>query len=292
MTADKKLINVEQVTQDEKLSRMGELLVANAKLTIDDVERILALQKEKNILFGEAAKELLLVKDDDIKKVLAHQYDYLSYYEVDDNLNSRLTAAHKPFEPEVEKLRSLRSQLMLRWFEHGHKTLAVTSCFPEDGASTMIANMAIVFSQLGKKTLLIDANLRQPKQHTLFGINARVGLSNILANRKGNYELSKHQSLPNLSVLTAGTEVPNPQELLTKDTFKQLINDLEAIYDIVLIDTCPASLGSDYLTVVIRSKGAIVVARKDHTSAPSLKVLKEELQVTNADLVGSVIQEF
>ena len=292
MTTENKLTNFDSMVQDEQLAKIGELLVANAKLSVGDVERILALQKKKNILFGEAAKELLLVNDLDIKKVLAHQYNYQSYTDVDDALSSLLIAAHKPFEPEVEKLRSLRSQLMLRWFEHEHKVLAITSSAPEDGASIMVANLAVVFSQLGKKTLLVDANLRDPKQHDYFGINTRVGLSNILANRTGNYELSKHKSLPNLSVLTAGTEVPNPQELLTKDTFAQLINDLEKIYDVILIDCCPASLGSDYLTVVIKSKGAVIVARKDYTPASSVKALNDSLSVTNAKVVGSIIQEF
>lgn len=271
--------------------RMGEALIEHAKLKPLDVERILTLQKEKNILFGEAAKQLGLIKDSDLRKVLSQQFDYSYMHELDQKISPLLAAAHMPFSAQVEKLRSLRGQLLIRWFEQGHKTLAISSVSPEDGASQLIANLAIVFSQLNKKTLLLDANLRKPEQHKLFGIETKVGLSNILANRQGSYELSRHKQLPNLSILAAGTEVPNPQELLSKSGFSELLADLENVYDVILVDTSPLSLGSDLLTVISKVKATVIVARKDYTMLNDVEELNTLTTTTGATVVGSVFQE-
>ncbi|HAF01929.1 MAG TPA: capsular biosynthesis protein [Methylophilaceae bacterium] len=270
--------------------RMGEALVARSKLKQEDVDRILELQKNKNILFGEAAKQLGLLKDSDLKKILSEQYDY-SYFHDGSQLSHALVAAHKPFSDEVEHLRSLRGQLLLRWFDQGNKTLAIISTDTEDSADVLSANLAIVFSQLNKKTLLIDANLRQPSQQKLFNIETRVGLANILANRQGNYQLSRFEALPNLSVLTAGTEVPNPQELLSKSAFVELLHDLEVIYDIIIIQSAPSALGFDYLTVAAKAKGVVIVARKDYTKANDLILLNQQLSMTGTKVIGSVYQE-
>ena len=287
--------NIFQLNNESPLedsTRIGDTLIAHTKLDEQDIERILTLQKEKNILFGEAAKQLGLITDNDLKKVLSQQFNYPYIHEGSQQVSKELIAAHTPFSEEVENLRSLRSQLLIRWFDQGNKTLAVTSARSDDGASQLVANLAIVFSQLNKKTLLIDANLRQAVQHQLFKVETKLGLANILANRQGSYELTRQQSLPNLSILTAGTEVPNPQELLSQTGFSELLTDLEKVYDIILIDTSPISLGSDVLTVVSKAKAAIIVARKDYTLATEIQQLNKQLNMTGANIIGSIFQEF
>jgi protein-tyrosine kinase len=272
---------------ESDFSRIGEAL----KLKQADIDRIVAKQKDKNILFGQAAKELGLVSETDLQRVLSEQFGY-SYVQDGNNAMSKdLIAARQPFSQAAENIRSLRGQLLIRWFNAQHKTLAITSANADDGASTLLANLAIVFSQLNKKTLLIDANLRQPNQQKLFGIETKLGLANILANRQGRYELTAQKSLPNLTVLTAGTEAPNPQELLNRDGLVELISDLEKIYDIILIDTSPSNLGMDYLTIVSKVKAALIVARKDSTRIDELAQLKTQIEIAGAHIVGSVVQE-
>ncbi|WP_020167614.1 MULTISPECIES: polysaccharide biosynthesis tyrosine autokinase [Methylotenera] len=280
------------VTEPLDSKKIGDALIAHAKLNANDVERILHLQKDKKILFGEAAKNLGLVTTADIEHVLAQQFNYPYIRETNSSISKLLTAAHTPFTTEVESLRSLRGQLMMRWFNQGHKTLAIASSNSDENAHLIAANLAITFSQLNKKTLLIDANLRQPNQHQLFGIDSKLGLTNILGNQQGSYELTRQKSLPNLAVLSAGTEVPNPQELLSLDAFSSLLTDLENIYDIILIDTTPLSLGSDMLSVVSKTKAAIIVARKDYTMAADLQLLNAQLSTTGAKVIGSILQEF
>lgn len=268
--------------------RMGDALARHVKLTQQDIVRILELQREKNMLFGEAAKKLGLITEDDLQKVLSEQFNYAYVQEGNHPISPLLVAAHKPFDIEVEHLRSLRSQLSIRWFDQGHKTLAVTSVSGDDDASLLIANLAIVFSQLNKKTLLIDANLRNAQQHRLFHVETKLGLANILANRQGQYTLSKQESLPNLTILSAGTAVPNPQELLSQNSLATLLVDLEKIYDVILIDTAPIDLGLDVLTVVSKAKAAIIVAKKDTTPVPAMQQLSQQLLMTGAKVLGSV----
>ena len=269
-------------------TRIGQALIAHAKLNQTNVDRILALQVEKNLLFGEAAKQLGLITEDDLQKVLSQQFNYTYLQEGNQKLSQLLTAAHAPFSVEAECLRSLRSQLLMRWFDQGHKTLTITSASNQDSASLLAANLAIVFSQLNKKTLLIDANLRRAVQHKLFNIDTKVGLANILANRQGSYTLARLQSLPNLAILTAGTMVPNPQELLSQSGFAELVVDLENVYDVILVDTSPLEFGSDALTVVSKVKAAIIVAKKDTTVAADVQYLNQQVVATGAKVIGSV----
>lgn len=279
---------VTSVTDSPDAKRMGDALAVHAKLTQQDIARILELQRDKNMLFGEAAKKLGLITEDDLQKVLSEQFNYAYLQDDNHKISPLLIAAHKPFALEVEQLRSLRSQLSMRWFDQNNKTLAVTSVSSDDDASQLVANLAIVFSQLNKKTLLIDANLRNAKQHRFFHIDTKLGLANILANRQGQYTLSKHESLPNLAILTAGTEVPNPQELLSQNNLATLLADLEKIYDVILIDTSPIHLGLDVLTVVSKAKAAIIVAKKDTTQVPDMQQLSQQLSMTGATVLGSV----
>lgn len=269
------------------VSRIGAAL----NLKKSDIDKIIARQQEKNILFGEAAKELGLISEKDLQKGLSEQFGF-SYADSASTLNKALVAAHAPFSSEVEELRSLRGQLLIRWFNKENKTLSITSPNAGEGKSLLAANLAIVFSQLNKKTLLIDADLRQPVQHKLFSIDTKLGLTNILANREGKYELIAQKSLPNLTVLTAGTAAPNPQELLTRDAWGSLVTDLEKVYDVILIDTSPASCGDDYLAVVAKTNGAVIVARKHITPLKELEVLTTQIGVAGAKVIGGVIQEF
>lgn len=268
--------------------RIGEALINHANLTKTDIDRVLALQVDKKLLFGDAAKQLGLITEDDLQKVLSQQFNYTYLQEGGHKLSPLLTALHAPFSAEVEGLRSLRSQLLIRWFDQGNKTLAITSASNQDSASLLAANLAIVFSQLNKKTLIIDANLRQANLHQLFAIDTKVGLANILANREGRYTLAKQPSLPNLSILTAGTNVPNPQELLSQPGFAALIYDLENIYDVILIDTSPLAFGSDALSVVSKVKAAIIVAKKDTTVAADIQYLNQQMIITGTKVIGSV----
>ena len=154
--------------------------------------------------FGDAALQLGLLDEDDIQQVLSRQYDYTYLMPDDDSISKEVVAAFKPFSPVVEQLRVLRSQLLLRWFDvdAGGRALAVLSPDTGEGRSFVAANLAVVFSQLGQRTLLVDADLRRPCQHRLFRISDKLGLSSILAGRAETAEcISRIPHLKDLSLL-------------------------------------------------------------------------------------------
>ncbi len=271
---------------------IGALLIDSGRLTPEAAERILKLQKEQGLRFGDAAIQLGLLSDADIQQALSRQYDYPYLMPGDDRISEEVVAAFKPFSPVVEQLRALRSQLMLRWFdaESGRKALAVVSPDNGEGRSFTAANLAVVFSQLGERTLLVDADLRQPRQHQLFRLANKVGLSSVLAGRAELAEaIIRISGLRDLSVLPAGAVPPNPQELLSRPVFTALLATLQAQYDIVIIDTPPAGRTADAQAITARAHGALVVARKDITALPALQAMVTSLQQGGGNVVGSLL---
>jgi protein-tyrosine kinase len=273
-------------------SRMGAMLLDAGKLSPDDAEQVLRLQKEHQLRFGEAAVRLGFVSEDDIAQVLARQFDYPYLRKGESALSPLLVAAYEPFCAQVETLRAVRSQLMLRWFARGRHALAVVGAAPGDGVSLFAANLAVVFSQLGEQTLLVDANLRSPRQHALFDLPAQQGLSDLLAGRATCDVVARIPAFVDLSVLPAGTVPPNPQELLSREAFRALAVQLEGRHDVVLYDVAPFSRGVDALAVAARAGGALLVARKDHTRLADLSRMASELAHAGAEVVGSVVVAF
>lgn len=271
---------------------IGAILIDTGRLTPEAAERILKLQKEQGLRFGDAAIQLGLLTEADIQQALSRQYDYPYLMPGDDRVSEEVVAAFKPFSPVVEQLRALRSQLMLRWFdaEAGHKTLAVVSAGRSEGRSFTTANLAVVFSQLGERTLLIDADLRNPRQHQLFHLQNKLGLSSLLAGRAELAEaVVRIPGLIDLSVLPAGATPPNPQELLSRPFFNALIATASGQYDIVIVDTAAGSETADSQAVAARTRGAVVVARKDISLAPQVQALVSSLQHAGVAVVGSVL---
>ncbi|UMR28353.1 chain length determinant protein tyrosine kinase EpsG [Massilia sp. MB5] len=273
-------------------SSIGGLLLESGKITPENAERVLRMQKELGIRFGEAALKLGLVTEADIQQVLARQFDYPYLQPGEGKYAPELVAAFQPFSPQVEKLRAVRSQLMLRWFARGRKALVVAGVNPGDGASLFAANLAIVFSQLGENTLLVDANLRKPRQHEIFQLSKRQGLSDVLAGRAELDVLMRVPSFLSLSVLGAGTQPPNPQELLSRTSFAALNGQLEQQHDVVLYDAPAHTVGSDALAVAARAGGVLLVARKNHTQLADIHAMSEQLTQGGAQVVGSVLVEF
>lgn len=271
---------------------IGAILIDSGRLSPDAAERILKLQKARGLRFGDAAIELGLLSEADIQQALSRQYDYPYLMPGDTSVSEEVIAAFKPFSPVVEQLRALRSQLMLRWFdgEAGHKTLAVVSPGRGEGRSFTAANLAVVFSQLGERTLLIDADLRNPSQHKLFRLPNRLGLSSLLAGRAELADtVTRIPGLIDLSVMAAGATPPNPQELLARPSFNALIATVQGQYDIVIVDTPAGAETADHQSIAARARGAVVVARKDISLAPQVQALVGSLQQAGVVVVGAVL---
>ncbi|QLG88222.1 polysaccharide biosynthesis tyrosine autokinase [Chitinibacter bivalviorum] len=278
------------ITQMAK-GNIGQQLLDNDKLTVNQAEKVLLLQKETGIRFGEAAIKLGYISEQDIQDVLAQQFEYPYLVSGQSKVSEKLVAAYSPFDSQVEALRSLRSQIVLRWIESGNKSIALASYDAKNSSDLLAANLAIVFSQLGERTLLVDANLREATQHELFGIENRKGLSDILAGRAGLDSVQRITDFRDLSILSAGTKAPNPQELLSRDTFSQIARDLAQAYDIVIYSTSALKDAADAQMVASRVKGAILVAGRNKTPIKGLELAKTQIESANAKILGCVLAQ-
>ena len=290
INVDKKQLVSNDVPKSE--SSIGKLLLDLGKIKAEDAERIIRLQKADNIRFGDAAQKLGLITEEDIKQVLSLQFDYPYLQAGEAKFSKELIAAYKPFSKQVEALRALRSQLILRWFNEGNKSLAIVSATSSDGCSNLAANLAVVFSQLGEQTLLVDANLRAPVQHKIFNLNESRGLSDILAGRAGLEVVKKIDSFVDLTVLGAGTVPPNPQELLSRPNFIEFMKQAAAHYDVVIVDTSPAIDTSDAQTVASRCQGALLTSRLNETRISDLTNIRDQLTLAGVQIVGAVVNDF
>jgi protein-tyrosine kinase len=273
---------------------IGVMLIDAGKINPEDAERVLRYSRERSMRFGDAAIALNLVTETDIQQVLARQFDYSYLQPGQSDVSKEVIAAWAPFSPQVEALRALRSQLLLRWFTgaNDQKILTVVSPARGDGRTHVAANLAVVFSQMGERTLLVDADLRNPRQHDLFSIENAAGVSTLLVQRTGPESIQRVPGFVDLSVLASGPTPPNPSELLGRSSFGTLCETLAAQYDVVIVDTPAARLGSDFQLVANRAKGALVVARRNYTHTEVCRSLAEEVRAAGATVVGSVLNDY
>lgn len=273
---------------------IGAILIKSGRLSAADAERVLRLSAERNLRFGDAAIELGVLTPADIELALSRQFDYPYLLQGQSAISEEVIAAYEPFTTRVESLRALRNQLMWRWFETAkeRRSLAITSAASGEGRSFLAANLAVVFSQQRQRTLLIDADLRNPRQHQLFGLENRAGLSAVLSGRSGLDAIQRVPALLDLSVLTAGAAPPNPSELLGRPAFGGLLADLAERYDVILIDTPPSEDYSDAQLIASRAGAAVLVAHQNHSHVKKVRELVGALSDARVHLLGTVLNEY
>lgn len=274
---------------------MGDILFDLGKLDNEDIECILQYQREKGLYFGEAAVELKLADQEDILHALSVQFGY-TYNKSEDRLSKEVVMAYSPFGDQAEQFRSIRSQLQNSWLDSDHRTLAVVSPESKEGRSYVSANLALAFAQLGRPTLLIDADLRTPRQHDIFNFTQRIGLSMLLAGRVRMEDLDvlpdQIPSFQHLSVLGCGAIPPNPGELLGQGRFPLILRELKKFFDVIIIDTPPASYQSDVMSIAAVAGSALLVTRRGYTRMEESKRLTEMFNKVNSRIVGAVLNQF
>jgi protein-tyrosine kinase len=272
---------------------LGTLLLDMGKIQPEQAEQVLRLQKESGLRFGEAAVKLGFITEQDVQQALARQYDYPYILPGSSPVSEAVVAAYQPFSHQVEALRAIRSQLMVRWLAAGSgKVLAVLSPNRKEGRSYLAANLSVVFSQLGERTLLIDADMRNPRQHVLFGLDSGAGLSTLLAGRAGWEAMRKVPGLIDLSVLPAGPIPPNPGELVTRPNFGDALEQAARQFDVVIVDVPAAKLGSDAEMIAVRAGSAVMIVRSQTTRASDIATLRDRLMGSNTKIVGSVFNDY
>jgi len=273
---------------------MGSILVTAGRLTVPNVDEIRKLASTQKLRFGEAGLQLNLLTREDIEFALARQYNYpILPRGGTSGVSDELIAAYDPSSAVVEGLRGIRSRLLLQpQPETSHTALAITSAERAEGRSVFAANLATVFAQTGARTLLIDADMRHPRQHELFRLPNETGLSALLSARAGMDVIQQIHPDLRLFVLTAGLIPPNPQELLSRSTFETLLARCAEQFKIVIVDTPAAADTADAQVIGARTGSAVMVARRHHTRRDRLSAASQCLVQSGVKLVGSVINDF
>jgi protein-tyrosine kinase len=292
---------------------LSDALIAHCNLSGRDVERITEAMRSGRQGFCEAALELQLATREDIADVShwareqsrraqpgvieaairsAQGGTALTVRQGMARLSSELIHARDADNERGEKIRGLRTDLMLlnESAQRGN-IFALLSPGRGEGRSQLCAELAISFAQLGRRTLLLDADLRHPRQHMLFNVENQWGLAQSLAHGEAPY-LNAVEGLPEMVLLTAGTIPPNPQELVANRRFERLITEMRRQYDFVIIDTPPVSEYADALQIATVAQRVVVVSRAEATSIASIKEMLRRLGVTNSKILGAVINRF
>jgi protein-tyrosine kinase len=204
----------------------------------------------------------------------------------------QLILAHDPYSERSEAIRSLRTELLMRTNgRRGAAMFALLSPTSGEGRSQLSAELAIAFAQLGSRTLLVDADMRHPRQHTLFGADNSVGLAQALVDIK-QLRVFGVNGVPHMTLMTSGTLPPNPLELLSGNRFDRLVAEWRRNYEFVVIDTPPAARFSDGFAIATVAGNVVVLGRTNSTSYSAMTEMRRKLDTTNAFVVGAVMSSF
>lgn len=203
----------------------------------------------------------------------------------------RLITYEDPKSPISESYRSLRTNVSYAsTIDKKIKSLLISSSQPGEGKSTTTANLAIAFAQLRKKTLLVDADLRRPVQHNVFGHSRGPGLSEYLIGEVSNLDTIIHATkVENLSIITAGVLPPNPSELLGSDAMSKLVEHLESEYDMVLFDSPPIVAVTDASMVSGELDAIALVVKAGHTDRSAVDRALDTIKNVKAPLIGAIL---
>ena len=188
----------------------------------------------------------------------------------------------------VESYKSARSNIMFSLSAEDQKVFAVTSYSKGEGKSTVSANLAISFSKMERRVLLIDCDLRRPNVHNIFKLENNIGLSNVIGKMAEFDDAVQRNVLPCLDILPSGTIPPNPSELVCSPRFEKLMARLQEEYDYIIFDTPPIGVVADALLLKDMIAGFVVVLRERSTTHGDIQNLLDSVKLADAKILGFV----
>jgi capsular exopolysaccharide synthesis family protein len=274
---------------------LQDALLRTGALTDEEARAVAAHQTGSGLAFDEAAVALALATEEDVLQARqALQGSLALQLAPSAAVSDEVIVLSDPSSPQAETLRLLRTQIIAQHVGAGRRAIAVTGATDGSGATYIAANLAVALSQVGIKTLLVDANLRNPRIDGIFGIDPNgPGLSTYLSLEVNRPERVVYPNvLPNLSVVPAGPPVGRPQELLSGARFRTGVDILLRQHDVAVFDTPATNENSDALTVAGVLGYALVVARRNHSYVKDVQTLSAQLTASRATVIGSVLNEY
>jgi polysaccharide biosynthesis transport protein len=205
-------------------------------------------------------------------------------------LDPILACLIRPHSAEAEAVRGIRTQLLFSTSGREHQVLQITSPSPGDGKSTLAANLAISLAKSDKRVVLVDCDFRKPRIHRMFALtNPELGLASVVADQADLGAVVQGCEIENLSILPCGPRPANPAELLTTPKFQEILDDLRANYDFVIVDTPPVLAVSDPAAVAPRVDGIVLVFRMTKDARPAAERARDDLTAVGGHILGVVV---
>jgi protein-tyrosine kinase len=283
------------------------------RLTREQIERVTELMQSSNTDFSQSALQLGLVSQHEIDAAI-RSLQVINPVEADGLIEAtinkiseerqlvvhltdsvkpspQLRIAHEPYSQRNEAIRTLRTELLLRNETRQANVMCVVSPSSGEGRSQLAAELAIAFAQLGRRTLLVDADMRRPRQHILFSADNARGLSESLMHGERPFYYPV-EGLPLMSLLTSGALPSNPLELLSSGRFERLLQDWKKNFEFVIVDTPPVTQCADALAIATLAARVLFVVRAQRTGYRDTRETLRRLATTRAQVLGTAMNRF
>jgi capsular exopolysaccharide synthesis family protein len=201
----------------------------------------------------------------------------------------QLIVEKQPKSPVSEQFRTVRTNIMYSNIDTEIKTVLVTSATPAAGKSTTAANLAVAYAQSGKRTVLIDADLRRPTMHYTFEMTNQRGMSTAIVNDVPVENIVRETEIENLDLVTSGPIPPNPSELLSSRKMAHLLKTFSMHYDMVIIDSPPLLAVTDAQVLSKITDGTVLVTNVAENNRDKLREAKDLLEKADANILGVVM---
>lgn len=274
--------------------RLGEILAERVGLSPRELDEIAQVAGQRHVRYGDAAVALGRASEADVLAALAEQFRYPMAPRDGRGHRRELAMLARPFSRQAEAVRALRNRLGRDGAAGAEalRALAVVSADRGDGKTFLAANLAVALAQRGGRTVLVDADLRGPRQHEVFDLEPGTGLAGMLSGRADPQAIRAVHGVGGLFVLPAGQVPPNPLELVERADFARLIALLKARFDHVIVDTPAARYGADALAIADRCGAALLLARRHASALAAVQALAGTLAEGPVRVAGLVVNEF
>ncbi len=208
-----------------------------------------------------------------------------------ENQNLQLIWEEGKHSMAAESYRTLRTNISLSRVDDPIKTLLVTSCIPREGKSTTVANLGVTFALAQQRVLVIDADLRRPILHRLFGIPNVQGLTHTLSDAVEYDQVFTPTKIANLWVVTSGIIPPNPSELLGSKKMRIFLEKAKKQFDMILLDSPPISSLADASVLGSIVDGVLFIVKANMANRELITKAKEQLETVGANIIGVVLND-